>query len=269
MTARDREIADQALRDLAELDAQVADGEISAERARTLSRAYEATAATALAAIDEQQNPECAGDDGKRAARQSAPRAWTLAYVLAGVVALVAAVVLLPAAVVDRPEGGAVTGIEPLADQPVDPPSVDREAVDNAQLEQVVAENPDVVGMRLALADRYVAEGDHGAAMRHLVEAQSQRPDDDEVLTRLAWLLLQIDQTGPALENVDRALAIEPDSVEAAWVRANVLLDGTGDRTAGIAALEELSARLETPSDIRSRVDELLADVRAEPEGPR
>lgn len=260
---RDREIADQALTDIVELEAQVVGGEIDADRARELRQRYEAVAAQALTAADSPDTPTA------RPPEVRGPRTWTLAYVLAATVALVAALVLLPAAVVDRPPGGAATGIEPMAGGPSEPPPIDPAAADNEQLEQVVADNPDVVGMRLALADRYVATGDYGAAMRHYIEALNQRPDDADVHTRLAWLLLQIGQTRPALDNVDRALALRPDSAEAAWVRANILIDGTGDPRGGITVLEDLATRPDLPPQFRSRVEELLAGTRAAVRGPR
>lgn len=260
---RDREIADQALSDIVELEAEVAGGEIGVDRARELRRRYETVAAHALAAAESPDPPTV------RPPKVRGPRAWTLAYVLAATVALIAAVVLLPAAVVDRPVGGAATGIEPMAGGPGSPPPIDPGAVDNKQLEQVVADNPEVIGMRLALADRYVASGDYGAAMRHYVEAVNRRPDDPDVRTRLAWLLLQIGQTGPALQNVDRALALQPNSAEAAWVRANVLIDGTGDLRGGIAVLEDLATRSDLPPEFRRRVEALLADTRPAVGSPR
>lgn len=260
---RDREAAEQALRDILELEGQVADGEIGPDRARELRHRYEAVAAGALTDTTSPDHPHVRPTDGR------GPRAWTLVYVLAATIAVVVAVVLLPSTIVDRPAGGAVTGIEPIAGPPGAPPAIDPAAVDNTQLEQVVAENPEVIGMRLALADRYVAAGDHGAAMRHYVEAVNRRPDDADVRTRLAWLLLQIGQTGPALENVDRALALQPDSVEAAWVQANVLIEGTGDVRGGTAVLDKLAARRDLPPEFRSRVEALLASTRPPAGGPR
>ncbi|SFO45497.1 Tetratricopeptide repeat-containing protein [Pseudonocardia ammonioxydans] len=262
-SSRNQEVADQALSDIVELETQVAGGEIGADRARELRRRYETLAAQALAAAESPAPPTA------RSPTDRSPRAWTLAYVLAATIGLVAAVVLLPAAVVDRPVGGAATGIEPMGAGPDAPPPIDPGAVDDEQLEQVVADNPEVIGMRLALADRYVAAGDYGAAMRHYVEALNRRPDDPDVRTRLAWLLLQIGQTGPALENADRALALQPDSADAAWVRANVLIDGTDDLRGGIAVLEDLATRSDLPPEFRSRVDELLAATRAAAGGPR
>lgn len=255
------EIADQALRDIAELDEQVAAGEIGPERAAELRRRYEAVASDALADAGPRGDP----DDGR--ARPWRPGAWTWTYALAVMVALIAVVVLLPSALIDRPPGGAVTGVEATGADG-SPPSVDPNAVSNEQLEEVVAANPQVVGMRLALADRYAAAGEDGRAMRHYLAALDQQPDNPDVLTRLSWLLLGIGQPGPALENVDRALAVQPDSVEAAWVQANVLVNGTGDRVRGIAVLERLAARGDLSSAVRSRVDELLAQARTG-QGPR
>ncbi|GAA1851417.1 tetratricopeptide repeat protein [Pseudonocardia alni] len=249
--SRGDEIADQALADILELEAQVAQGEIDEERARRMRRHYVSVAAEAMA------SPDDTGSPGPRSPAGRAPRPWTLAYVLAATVALVAGIIVLPASIVERPEGGAVTGIEPMAEAPGDAPAVDPAAVDDEQLEQVVAENPGVIGMRLALADRYVAAGDHGAAMRHYVEAVRLRPDDPQVRTRLAWLLLTIGQTGPALENADRALALSPGSPDAAWVRANVLIDGLGDVAGGVGVLEGLLARPDLTPDIRGQVEDL------------
>lgn len=259
---RDGGRLDTALRDLDELDAQVAEGEITPERAAVLRRSYEAAAARSLADAD---HPAPARASGPR----REPRGWTVAYLIIGVSALVAAMVLLPAAVVDRPPGAAVTGIEATSGDPGAAPPVDPAAVSDEELEQVVADNPDVLGMRLALADRYVAAGDYGKAMRHYLTAVEQRPDDVGLLTRLAWLLLRIGQTGPALETVDRALALQPDSADAAWVRANILLDGYGDTAGATALLTGLAARPDLTPDVRAQVEELLRSLGTPGEAPR
>ena len=151
--SRGDEIADQALADILELEAQVAQGEIDEERARRMRRHYVSVAAEAMA------SPDDTGSPGPRSPAGRAPRPWTLAYVLAATVALVAGIIVLPASIVERPEGGAVTGIEPMAEAPGDAPAVDPAAVDDEQLEQVVAENPGVIGMRLAITSRRSASG--------------------------------------------------------------------------------------------------------------
>ncbi len=130
-------------------------------------------------------------------------------YTLAAAAVVFAAAVLLPLYTADRPAGGFVTGNEAAAGAGAISPRVDLGAVTDERLEAVVAANPTVVGMRLALADRYVAERAYDRAVRHYTQALALEPDNPEALAHFAWLLLQIDQPRPALEYVDRALVLQ------------------------------------------------------------
>ncbi|MBW0108835.1 tetratricopeptide repeat protein [Pseudonocardia sp. KRD-182] len=243
-----RQTADQAVRDIVELDRQVACGEIGEADASALRAGYEARAAQSLGALDVTDPPA--------PAPLRAPRAWSLAYLLAGAVAVVAALVLLPASMIERPVGGFVTGNEAVQGgaSALDPAAT----VTDAQLEEVVAANPGVVGMRLALADRYVAQGDFGPAMRHYLDALRREPDNAEAHAHLGWLLLQIGQPQDAAESVDRALALDPSLDDALWFRANIALDGLDDPAAALASLAELGRRELSPA-VRTQVEQLTA----------
>ena len=256
-----RELANQAVRDIVELDAQVAGGELSDDAARPLRERYETLAGRALEALDSATDEVPAPKTGPRR-----PRTWALAYTLAGVGALVAALVLLPAAVVDRPAGGFVTGNETLQQENDAPPLDPTATVTDEQLEQVVAANPEVVGMRLALADRYVAQGAYDRAMRHYLDALRREPRNAEALARLGWLLLQINQPQEALESVQQALAIDPTLDGALWFKANIELYGLDDPAAALASLQELAGRDLTP-DVRDQVNRLTADAERREEG--
>lgn len=246
-----RQTADQAVRDIVELDRQVACGEIGEADAATLRAGYEASAARSLGALDPAGPPA--------PAPAPAPRAWSLAYLLAGVVAVVVALVLLPASLIDRPVGGYVTGNEAVQGGA---PALDPSAtVTDEQLEEVVAANPGVVGMRLALADRYVAQGDFGPAMRHYLDALRREPDNAEANAHLGWLLLQIGRPQDALESVDRALALDPSLDDALWFRANIALDGVDDPAAALVSLTELGRRELSPA-VREQVDQLTETAR-------
>ena len=102
------ELRDQALRDLAELDRQVADGEIPPDVAAGLRRRYEATAARVLASLDASEQSTSTVTPTRR--RPS--RARVVAYALTALAAVVAAAVLLPQYLAQRPAGGFVTGNE-------------------------------------------------------------------------------------------------------------------------------------------------------------
>ncbi|TQM09881.1 tetratricopeptide repeat protein [Pseudonocardia kunmingensis] len=252
-----RQLADQAVRDIVELEAQVAAGEITEAGARPLRHRYETTAGRALQAVD------ALGPEGDAAAEtRPRPRGWTLAYVMAGVVALMAAVVLLPTSVLQRPAGGFVTGNEAV--QGVAPPLDPSAAVTDEQLEQVVDANPEVVGMRLALADRYAGQGEYDRAVRHYLEALRREPRNVEGLAGLSWLLLQVGQPQEALTAANEALSIDPAHIRALWSKANIQLHGVDDPTGARATLQELARRDLTPED-RTQVDQLstVAEQRA------
>jgi tetratricopeptide (TPR) repeat protein len=253
-----RQLADQAVRDIVELDGQVDAGDVPPEVAQPLRHRYESLAGRALEALDADADADAADGPEPLRAEPGRPRAWTLVYALAGVTALVAAVVLLPASVLDRPPGGFVTGNEAVQRADGAPPLDPSVAVSDEQLEQVVAANPDVVGMRLALADRYVAQGEYDRAMRHYLDALRREPGNAQALARLGWLLLQIDQPQPALESVQQALTIDPALDEALWFKANIQLHGLDDPDAALTTLQELSGRELTP-EVRSQVEQLAA----------
>lgn len=106
------EARDQALRDLVELDHQVAGGEIPPGTAAELRRRYEATAVRALAALDAPAQP------ATTVTRARPSRARIVAYALTALAAVLAAAVLLPRYAGQRSAGGFVTGNEVTQAQP-------------------------------------------------------------------------------------------------------------------------------------------------------
>ncbi|MDX8143206.1 hypothetical protein SK854_13850 [Lentzea sp. BCCO 10_0061] len=163
---RIEERRDQALRDIVDLERQVEAGEIPPAAAQRLRDEYEAVAA---AAIRQLESPVA------RRARRQGRRGPAIAYVVAAVVALFVVVVLLPDQLGERPAGGAVSGNEVLQQ-----PSRDLSAVTDEEMEQVIAANPGVAGMRLALVRRYVAAGAYDKAAAHLeILLQKETADQD------------------------------------------------------------------------------------------
>ena len=132
MTAeRERHLAsrDRALRDLVELDRQVQAGELSTDDEQQLREGYEREVATALKAL-ERLDADAAATAVSPAAvaehRGRRGRAARLGLYGAGFSAVVVAGLLLPGNLLDRPEGGFVTGNEALQNPgaaPTAPPS--------------------------------------------------------------------------------------------------------------------------------------------------
>lgn len=126
--SRERELLEeereQALRDLLALDEQVAAGEIPPDAAERLRAEYERTAADAMTRLD-QERPT----GPRKLDRRS--RARTLAYLATVLVAGIAALVILPNAVQQRPQNGFVTGNEPMqstSSMPMPTPSLPTDA---------------------------------------------------------------------------------------------------------------------------------------------
>ncbi|MGH3451157.1 MAG: hypothetical protein ACRDQW_10610, partial [Haloechinothrix sp.] len=174
MTEGPREIErlrDEAIRDLVELEQQVAQGEIAPDDAERLCSRYQSQAASALAALERSRRIHPPIDGATRPpakVRRTVPGSRSRrALYGAGIAVAAFAAVLVSQFIVDRPPGGYVTGNEVLQQTGEDTrslPEVTSSAsrrlskVSNEELEAVVAANPEVTGMRLALARRYVAE---------------------------------------------------------------------------------------------------------------
>lgn len=218
----------QALRDLTDLERQIEAGEIPAAVAQTLRRRYETTAAQSADVL--QQNP---------LTRRRPARASTLVYGAAITAGILAVAVLLPQYVAPRPEGGFVTGNEVLGVDTA--PSRDLSTVTEAEMEEVLAANPTVVGMRLALAMRYLENGDLDKAAEHYGVALKQDPGNPDVQAGAAGLLFEMGRPDAALRFVTRALEIDPSSRAAAQV------------------LGSASGRADLPDHVRSIVNQLIA----------
>jgi hypothetical protein len=267
--ARLREQRDQALRDILALEQQVASGEIPVAAAQKLRRGYERSVAQAL---DD--------DMGAATVRGAVPpphrvgRGRVVAYLLAVAVAVLAAVVVLPAYLGARPTNGFVTGNEPrqsLAAQ--SPPSLPAAAPGPSSLPSVapdqsapltalaavVAANPDDDAARLALANLYTADGRYEQAAQQYSDLLQRSPTNTEARARYAWLLLQIGLPQQALTMVNQALTADPLYQDGLWVLANIQLYGLDDPGAALTALRQLQQRPNLPAVVRSQATALAA----------
>ncbi|MBW3658621.1 MAG: tetratricopeptide repeat protein [Actinobacteria bacterium] len=249
-----REQRDQAVRDLAELDDQVADGEIDAATAADLRRRYEADAAAALRALERAGPSPTPGTEGDgRTGRGLLVAASVLAVAVVG-----GAVLALPSFVLDRPEGGYVTGNEVTAGAPE---GRNLAEVTTEEMEAVVAQNPDIVPMRLALAHRYFDAGEFRAAFDHYMAVLGRGPDS-EALSRLGWIVASDGETALGIQLLERSLRLAPGDPEATWFLANIRLYGQGEVAEATALLEALLER-EDLGPYREPIEQSLADARA------
>lgn len=257
---RARERHEQAVRDLLELDEQVAREELSHERAAILRDRFEVEAAAALAWLD--AHPSSDGEVVEQADKEDArqgQRFWSPRRLLGagGAVAVLVGVgATVVAGVEPRPPGGFVTGNEAAANS-----GRDLSQVTNAEMEQVVADNSDIVPMRLRLAHRYLDDEEYDKAVDHYLEVLDRAPDP-EAMSHLGWLLFLDGEAELASELVETSLQRRPDETEALWFLANIRLYGQERPADAVPLLEQLLRRSDLGTqrdDVTRAMDDAMA----------
>ena len=234
---------DRALDDLIALRGQEESGEIDAETAARLRRRYEAEAAEALRAL-ETPTEEPVGRSPRR-----------IALAVAGFsVAAVLVVVGLVKAVEPRPQGGFATGGPETS-------TIDLSTISNEEMEAVVAANPDVIPMRLALARRYVEAGDFSAALPHYFAVLEREERNHEALMYMGWMTYLSGDAATGVALLEQSLEAAPGDVLATWLLANARYYGLGDRAGALPLLKAVLASGEAPPAIVAQAEQMIAEA--------
>jgi cytochrome c-type biogenesis protein CcmH/NrfG len=256
--ARIADQIDQVDRDLVEVDEQVEAGELDEATAARLRSAYhsERTALEEqLADLTASNGEPASSTDGASRSRSRAVAGTAIVGVAAVVVALVAVFSLQER----TPAGETTDGIATAAMESGG--GRDLSSVGIEEMEAVVAQNPNIPGMRLALADRYVEAGAYSRALEHYMVVLDQEPENPTALARVGWLTFLSDEAEIAEPFIVRALAIEPDFPQAYWYLANVRIQ-MGNSQGAIEPLERLLS-YDLPGDVRAQAEQMLAGARS------
>jgi tetratricopeptide (TPR) repeat protein len=145
----------------------------------------------------------------------------------------------------------------------------DLSEVSNETMEAVVAanlDNPQINGMRLALAERYYEAGDYSSAFPHyLAVAEAAGASDAELVTalvRLGWMAW--DGNGDvetAIGLLDQALIIDSASTTAMFLKGQVLWCGAGDTEAAAGLFSDVLADPRLSDDSKALVGSRLEAV--------
>jgi cytochrome c-type biogenesis protein CcmH len=143
--------------------------------------------------------------------------------------------------------------------------------VSNETMEAVIAansDNPLVDGMRLALAERYFEAGDYRSAFpQYLAVAESAQADDQQVLTalvRLGWMAWDGNEEAEAAIGLfDQALAIDPASTTALYLKGEVLWCGTDRPGEAADMFQAVLSDPDLPDESRTTVQADLDAVSA------
>jgi hypothetical protein len=247
-----RDRLDQVELDLGDLDDQVDAGELDVVTADRLRATYVAERDEITRALDSIE----AGAETVPS-RRSRPRMMAGAAILAigAVVVIVAAVVSLQ----DRDPGGSATG--GIVDDVVEQGGVDLSTVTNEELEAVIAQNPDVVGMRLALARRYFDASDFSNALDHYMVVL-EAGEHPEALANVGWMTHLSGRSDLAETFVARALVLAPKSPQVHWFMGVILYEGLGDACGAIAHFELVLSFDDLPGDVRAAAARMVGAAR-------
>jgi len=227
---------DRIVADLRALGDQVAAGEIGSTTAGDLRHRYEVDLADTLTELESAKDEPARGRSRRR-----------IAFGL-GAFAIAATVAVVGLA-------NAVDADPAPADQ-----GVDLSQVTNEQLEEVVAANPDVVPMRLALARRYVEEGDFSAALPHYFYILERGPNA-EALMYLGWMTYLSDDAATGASLLERSIELDPGNLLAQWFLANVRYYGLDDRPGAVPLLEAVIASGQAPADIATEAQRMIDEA--------
>jgi tetratricopeptide (TPR) repeat protein len=256
-TERDRlvERRDLVRRDLLELAAQEQSREVAAATAQRLRHSYEVELDALDAAIADLPVQVLTPDPDDRSGAEPAGRSpWRMVAGSLIVVGALAATVALVARNAGSDDDASFAGL-----------TVDPASVSNEEMETVVAANPDINGMRMALADRYFDAEEYGAALDHyLIIAQNDPAPGEEgkALARVGWIAYRTNLPEAARDYVMASLDVDPTNAEARVYIGFINLYGLGDAEAAIPQLEAALGIPNLSENVISQIEDALGEAR-------
>ena len=268
--ARERleERRNQVVRDLDELAEQVEDGQVEPETAERLRGVF----AQELAEIENEladlpDLPDLAGlpvsepDDGEVT---ESVRGFSLRGVMSAalILAVLTALIVWAGSRPGTDEAGAEGSSSVVI---VDGGEINIATMTTDELEDTLADFPASVAVRLALADRHLAEGDQQGALEHylaVATGEASPKEKSRALARVGYLSYATGQYGPARESLLESLDLNRDNTEAMLYLGYVLLNGFDDAAGSIPYFEKVLADTGMPPEIIDAVNEKLAEAR-------
>ncbi len=246
--------------ELEEIDEQVRVGDLDDTTGSVVRERYEAElAALEASSVSADTMPP---DDGD-ASRSAAPRRWLSGRTIVGVSAVVIAIVGIGFFGAQSLSDRRIVGADGVVRDVVSGNgSIDLESVSEEQMEEIVAENPGIIPMRLALARRYFEAGQFDKALDHYFEVLN-REQHPEALANVGWMTYLSDRPDIAVSYVEAALDREPNYLAAEWYLGNIYVSlGRNDEAAVL--LVKVASSNEIPDDVKEAALTLLAQIEAD-----
>lgn len=248
-------------RDLLELAVQRETGEVGSDTAERLRRTYESELVALDSAIaglaEETSDPSRSEAD---LGDETSSASWRKTVGLIVAIGAVAALFVFAAQNAENDDSTPI-GASPGS------LSVDPSSVSDEELETVVAANPGINGMRMALADRYFAAEELGSALDHYLIILENDPTQDEeanALARIAWIAYRTGLADAADQYARSSLDIDPNNAEAKLYIGFITLYGLGDAETAIPQLETALDIPNLSANVISQIEDALEEARGD-----
>lgn len=264
--ARLTERRDIIARDIEELAEQVELGEIDETTADNLRARYTGDLADVEAQLAElpkakqprqSKGPESKGDS-ETSAQPAAVQGWSPKRVLTAGGILVAAFTVILAVVLSS------------ANNPSTTTTTDDMTATLQQMQAAVDANPDVVAMRIALADQYFNADDWSNALDNYMTALSSDPSDDEAshaLAMVGWLAFNTGQPDAAIDYFNQSLERKPDNLEATLFLGIDYLYGLNDPASALPLFQKVLDDPDVSADLKTQIQSYIDDANAALQG--
>ena len=261
----------QVARDLAELEEQVADGEVETETAERLREVYssellEIDEALALIPVAEPVSVDAV--DATDATETTGTDHRSVGFSTKAAVGAAALLAVITGLIVWAGGGFALPGSQDEAGPGITIPAgpLDLAAMSTVELEANLEQFPASVDVRLELADRHLAEGDTEGAIEHyaaVAEGDDATPlERSRALARIGYLAYATGQLESARQTLMESLELNENNTESALYLGYVLLNGFDAPRAATPYLEQALADPTMPPNIVEDIKQMLADAR-------
>ena len=139
--------------------------------------------------------------------------------------------------------------------------STDLSNVTNEEMEQVIILNPDILPMRIALANRYFESYDYSNALIHFMYVAENTDDIDlksYSLAQIGWMVYESGDELTSMSYINEAVRLSPGSLLGSTYKGIIYVQNPNTRSEGIKILESLKSNTSLPEDDLKIINEIL-----------
>ena len=125
----------------------------------------------------------------------------------------------------------------------------------------VIKLNPDILPMRIALANRYFESYDYSNALIHFMYVAENTDDIDlksYSLAQIGWMVYESGDELTSMSYINEAVRLSPGSLLGSTYKGIIYVQNPNTRSEGIKILESLKSNTSLPEDDLKIINEIL-----------